>query len=235
MGSQWINLTDYTVTQQVLFFADAIFWAVTYLLVIYYARKYKFFGIPVEAAVANIAWELMFSFFFTTELGDLFVWGIRLWLFTDVVMIYFHFKYGAKQVRVPLIKQFFHLASIIGFVFWCWIIYGFATEYGDPIGAGTGYILNIIMSTLFIFLFLAHPEQKALNFPIAFWKGFGTVFVGIGIYLGDTPSPFVIAVASITFMLDLFYMGLTLNREKVIAFIKKNKQDEQISETVLQG
>ncbi|NLR92701.1 transmembrane-type terpene cyclase [Flammeovirga agarivorans] len=225
--TEWINLTDYTVTQQVLFFLDAIFWAVTYILVIYNAKKYKFFGIPAEAAVANIAWEFMFSFVYTTELGQLFVWGIRLWWITDVIMIIYFHKYGAKQVRVPLIKKYFNTTSVIGFVFWCLIIYGWVEQYGDPIGAGTGYVLNIIMSTLFIFLILAHPEEKALNLSIALWKGFGTVFVGVGIFLGDTASPFVVIIAAITFALDMFYAWLTVNKDKIKAWKKKEFSTEK--------
>ncbi|MBB6461117.1 transmembrane-type terpene cyclase [Flammeovirga kamogawensis] len=232
---EYINLSDYTVTQQVLFFLDAIFWAVTYILVIYNAIKYKFFGIPIEAAVANVAWELLFSTVFTTNLGVLFVWGIRLWLITDAVMLFYLHKYGRKQVRVPFIFKNFNWVTSVGFVLWGLVIYGFVMQYGDPIGAGTGYILNIIMSTLFIFLILAHPEEKALSFSIAMWKGFGTVFVGVGIFLGEESSQFVVIIAAITFALDMFYGWLTLNKEKIIEWKKeeiKSKVKIEVEEEV---
>ncbi|PWJ43148.1 transmembrane-type terpene cyclase [Sediminitomix flava] len=211
---KWINLTDYTVNQQILFLVDAICWMVAYGLAARNVIKYKFLEIPLAALVANFAWELVYSFALVTELGLWAVWGIRAWFLMDVFLLYALFKYGRKQVKNPYVLRYFNVIIIGGIIAWSGIIYLFHEEFGDPIGGITGYILNIMMSFLYIMLFFNHPQQKALSLGVAVWKMIGTAVIGVAVWIGDVPQPFVIWLAVITFILDLIYTFLLMNRKK---------------------
>ncbi len=183
----WINLQDYTVLQQVLFFLDAVFWVITYILVERNVRKYRYVGIPYMAVCCNIAWEFIWSFFFQTNLGPFFEWGIRLWFLIDLYLLYRLMQYGAKQTDNPFLKAYFKPMILFFALVYGVLMYMFTKQYGDPIGATTGYFINLVMSIGFIFLFLSQPSQKALSLDIALFKMLGTGFVGVGIYLAMCP------------------------------------------------
>jgi len=220
-----INFTDYNQTQQFFFFADAIFWIVTYILIERNVRRYKYVGIPYITVIDNAAWEFVWSFFLVTQLGEFFVWGIRIWFFIDLFIVYRCFQYGRKQVTNPVIKKHFTAIFIFGVVAWSFLFYAFAKTFNDPIGAGTGYSINFFMSIMYIYFFLCQPEQKAYSLDVAIFKMFGTGFVGVGVYFGNTPNRYVITIAIITLIIDLIYCGLIVKRDKIIQL--KNQSTAQ--------
>ena len=212
----WINLEQFSKTQQVLYFLDAIFWVAVYVLVEINVKKYKYVAIPAFSVTHNVAWEFVWSFMYKTELGELFVWGIRAWFLTDVWLVYRLWQYGDKQVSHPYLKKHFHLLMPIFILGWIVLFNSFLQQYPDPIGATTGYAVNLIMSLLYVNLFFQNPAQPALTLSIAVCKMFGTGFVGVGVWLGNTSAPFVIALAILTFIVDIWYCYLLMNRTKFI-------------------
>lgn len=211
-----INLTEYTKFQQVLFFLDALFWFITYALIERNVRKYKYIGIPAFSVMHNIAWEFTWSFLFVTQLGDFFVWGIRIWFITDVLLLVRLLQFGRKQLTNKWLIDNFTWLTFLGVGFWIALYCGFLYQYSDPIGAVTGYAINVIMSLLFIGLFLKQPEQKALSLDIAIFKMFGTGFVGFALAIGDEKVPFVVVMAILTFIIDMTYCVMLMNRKKFI-------------------
>ena len=210
----WINLVDFTVTQQILFGISTIFWAITYILVEINARKYKYVGIPAGVLVANVAWEFVFSFIFATQLGELFVWGTRIWFLMDVLLFYRLWSYGYKQVDNVNILKYFKPLLVFSVVAWIGIIYAFVKEFTDPIGAVTGYGINVLMSALYILLFFRQNHEPALSKNIAWLKMLGTIPIGLAVAIGHQASILVLVFALITLLLDCFYIFLLHNRSK---------------------
>ncbi|WP_027002369.1 hypothetical protein [Hugenholtzia roseola] len=220
----WINLKDYTLLQQSFFILDTLFWLVVYVLVEYKAQKYKYVGIPAMALAANIGWEFVWSWVLVTDLGELFVWGARLWFFFDVLLFYRLMQYGDKQISNFFLKKYFKLWVSLAVVMWAALIYTFTVQFGDPIGGTTGYILNLMMSILFIVLFLSNPKEKALSLGIAWCKMIGTVLIVISFWVGAGEFPFVTVIGIATFLIDLCYIALLSNRQKIVSVLAQNQK-----------
>src|SRR5215471_20709561 len=102
-----VNTTDYTPQQLILFGIAAAYWVWVYIVVIIDIGRYKFVGIPVLAVCANIAWEMLWSFRFVTNMGMFFEWGYRAWFILDVYIFYSLFRYGKKQFSDPVLQKNF--------------------------------------------------------------------------------------------------------------------------------
>ncbi|MCC5944516.1 MAG: hypothetical protein JJT94_06240 [Bernardetiaceae bacterium] len=211
----WINLEDFTLAQQILFILDTLFWLAVYVLIERSTQKYKYVGMPAMALAANIGWEFVWSWVLVTNLGELFVWGARLWFFFDVLLFYRLMQYGQKQVTNVYLKKYFKLWVSLSVVAWAFLIYSFTVQFGDPIGGTTGYILNLMMSVLFIVLYLSNPKQKSWSISVAWCKMIGTVLIVISFWVGKMYYPFITTIGIITFMIDMTYIVLLYQRKKM--------------------
>jgi hypothetical protein len=89
---------------------------------------------------------------------------------------------------------------------------------GPLLGAGyAGFLINLVMSLLFIRMFYRRPDLKGQNLFIALTKCIGTIAitilvgaVGIVRLGGNVPSIFVIGI--VTFFIDVWYCILVNSR-----------------------
>jgi hypothetical protein len=207
MDQSIINLADYTITQHILFALGCLLWVITYLIVIKNIRKYQFIEIPIIAVTANFAWEFLWSFVFMTDMGLLYVWGYRLWFFLDCYIVFGLFMYGYKQIEVDSLRT--KSALWIAFAMACsfYMLYYYIERYDAPLshmGAYSGYILNVMMSALYIPLLL-RMRDKPFSQLAAWCKGVGTFLISIFCYL-KFEDPFLISMCVVTTLLDVIYI-----------------------------
>jgi hypothetical protein len=219
MDRPFINTTDYTSPQLILFGIAALYWIWVYIAVIKDITKNKFVGIPVLAVCANIAWELLWSFRFHTNMGELFQWGYRAWFIMDVVILYSVFRYGKIQFSDPMLKKNF--TPIVIFTCLCWVagIYAFTIEYADPIGAISAYLVNVHMSAIYILLILQFPKEKSLSISTAWHKMLGTALTSVFCFWVFPNAYFMLTMTVITFILDIAYIF-------IVTYYKKKPPDE---------
>ncbi|MBL4715397.1 MAG: hypothetical protein JKX95_02090 [Bacteroidia bacterium] len=209
--SSLINLQDYTVTEHVMFAVGCLLWVFTYVIVIKNIIKHQFVEVPVVAICANFSWEFLWSFVFQTNMGELYVWGYRVWFLMDCFIIYGLFKYGDKQVSIDSIKKFFK--PVTAFCLLCWFVtlYFYIKNYDAPfthMGAYSGYILNVMMSALYITLILRMKDSIGSFSYLAGWfKGVGTLLITIFCFLHFTDG-FLLTMCVITGILDATYIYL---------------------------
>ena len=215
LNQPFINTTDYSVPQLVLFGVAALYWVWVYIAVIRDIIRHKFIGIPVLAVCANIAWELLWSFRFQTNMGELFQWGYRIWFVMDVFIFYSVIRYGKIQFSDPYLKKNFPL--IVWFTFLGWVagIYAFTMNYADPIGAISAYLVNAHMSAIYILLILKFPKEKALSVSTAWHKMLGTALTSVFCFWAFPGSWFMLTMTVITFILDMAYIALVTKLKKV--------------------
>jgi hypothetical protein len=206
----FINTVDYSPGQLILFGIAAAFWVLVYIIVIRDIVKHKFIGIPVLAVCANIAWEFLWSMRFYTNMGALFEWGYRAWFILDLFIFYSMIRYGKIQFTDPRLQKNFLL--IIFFAFICWVagIFAFTTQYQDPIGAVTAYLVNAHMSALYILLILKFPLEKSLTVSTAWYKMLGTSLTSIFCFWAFPHAYFMLTMTVVTFVLDITYIYLVM-------------------------
>ncbi len=208
MDHSIINLQDYTITQHVLFALGCLLWVVTYIVVIKAIRTHQFIEIPIVAVTANFAWEFLWSFVFMTDMGLLYVWGYRLWFFLDCYIIYGLFLYGYKQMQLPQMRGRSAVWILFSLACSFAMLYFYIDRYDAPLshmGAYSGYILNVMMSALYIPLLLRMRSVGKFSRLAAWCKGVGTLLISIFCVL-KFQDPFLISMCVVTTFLDAIYI-----------------------------
>jgi len=121
----WINTVRYSVPSLIIFGLGCVLWLIAYLGILVDVRRNKFVGIPAAAVVANVSWEVIWSFVYRGDTGWLLVEGYRGWVFLDFVIVYCLFRYGPTQVLNPALRKYFRPAVAFGIVSWLMALYYF--------------------------------------------------------------------------------------------------------------
>ena len=107
---------------------------------------------PFVIAVGNISWEYIWSFCYHPNTGTFYVYGYQASFFLDFYILLMIFKYGSKQIDIPEIKKYFTQILIGLIIIWLPLNYFFVKNgFDTPVGANSGYILNLIISLLSVF------------------------------------------------------------------------------------
>jgi hypothetical protein len=194
---------------------SGICWTIVYIESIRLGFKYKTYAMPFWALALNIAWETVHS-----------IWGYReegmtiqvifnaVWCLFDVGILYTYFKYGQKHFPEFLPKKTIIVWSILALVVSYLLQYLFVAEFGLVKGGSySAFLQNLIMSILFIAMFIQRRGDEGQNLTIAINKFIGTltptILVGIiGLEAFGSPSLFILVIGIIIAFFDLIYIGL---------------------------
>jgi hypothetical protein len=219
--SPWLNLTDYNAMQLIPAFIGSLSWVIVYLLLIRNARRNHFIEMPFFIACGNIAWEFLYGFVFCqyVNMGQIFIWGNRVWFVLDVYIVFvLIFRYGAKQVVTPLLRQYFKgivVAAVLGFtvLFYALVASGFDnaplwSSGAVRLGGISAYLLNIGISTLYIGLYVRAYRTEIFSTATAWLKMIGTAMFTVFFWQIDPHNYFLQALAIIVSVLDISYLVL---------------------------
>jgi hypothetical protein len=205
----WINTTDYTPLELALFALGCLGWVVVYLIVAKNIIRHHFVEIPWAAVAANVAWEFVWSFVYETNMGRLFGLGYEIWFFLDVFIVYGVYRYGTNQLSNPKSLPFLRPALVFGIVAWTVLLYFLRKEGYDTItGAISGYILNVMMSALYIVHFLGRGDKEPFSYVAAWSKFFGTGLISVFCFLYWPDKWFLLSMCVIAAVLDVAYIVL---------------------------
>jgi hypothetical protein len=210
MEHHLFNLKDYTIADHVFFAVGCLLWVFTYVIVIRNIVKKQFVEIPLIAICGNFAWEFLWSFVFRTDMGELYVWGYRIWFLLDCYIVYGLLRYGVKQVDRPLFIKHYHLIVTLCLAAWFAILYFYIDKWDAPItrmGANSGYILNVMMSGLFITFYLRFQQPSSFSYLSAWCKGVGTILITVFCFLHFNDG-FLLSMCIVTGILDVVYIYL---------------------------
>lgn len=216
--SHWLNCSDYTAVQISLVLIGTVFWLIAYAWIAVRAYRTGFVEMPYVAAAANIAWEFVWAFVFVTNLGYLFVIGLRAWFFFDLAIFWFSWKYSANQITAPRLKNKFHTVFLINIAVWAIFFVTFKPGIYDKLmGATSAYISQVLMGVLYIYLYFDVKEKPAirLSAAIATCKLLGTLPMGVFVFLRFADDHFLLTLAIASSLLDILYFILIVtDREK---------------------
>lgn len=203
--NDWVNTKDYTVAQLIWNGVGCCFWLFTYIALIKNIIKKKFVEMPFLIAVGNISWEFIWGFFFHPTTGRLFALSYQGGFLLDVFIFYNVFRYGYKQTNIPEIQKYFKLILIFLLLFWIPLNYFFVVQgFDTPIGANSGYILNLIISCLYPFLLLRNNPAD-FSQTVAWCKFIGTGCITVSVFLIYPRNYFVQILGAACFVLDLSF------------------------------
>jgi hypothetical protein len=188
-------------------------WTVVYILIIVRSWRDKTYGMPYWALAFNFSWELIFSFFLSSNLPDhqLQIIINRVWLAFDVFILVAYFRYGKKEwpsaVPRSLFIPYSVLVMIIGFFF----VYLISVELDHSRGKYAAFIQNLMMSWLFIAMLNRRRNTSGQSIGIASFKLVGTLAPTL-IY--GLKSNFVLFLGLSCFIADLIYLLLLIGMSR---------------------
>lgn len=208
MSQPLLNLEDYTITEHLFFGIGCLLWIVVYFIVIKNIVQKQFIEVPFITVCGNISWEFLWSWIFITDMGSLFVWGYRIWFFMDCYIVYGLFRYGYKQIDLPQLSSRARLMAVASIAGWLLLLYFYIKNYDAPIshmGAYSGFILNLLISALYITLYLRMGNRALFSLPAAWAKGLGTGLISVFCFLHFTDW-FLLSMCLVNALLDAVYI-----------------------------
>ncbi|WP_052356855.1 transmembrane-type terpene cyclase [Faecalimicrobium dakarense] len=197
---------------------SGLFWIITYILIIKKSVKDKTYGMPFLAMCLNLSWEFVFAFIYKSDIFHQIVCFI--WFILDLIIACTFFKYGYKDFKkkYSLSKiSFFVLivfTLISSFVFMILAPLDFSILFDGDILQAAGFIAyfqNLLMSILFVLMFLERRNLKGQSIFIAIFKWLGTLSVSIMSLSGMVSSnPTELFVIFLIQFFDILYIYLLL-------------------------
>lgn len=169
---------------------------------------------PLVTVGANITWEFLKSFVFLTDMGHFYNIAYAGWFFLDVYITYGMFRYGNKLVA-DSIKPYY--VGLMAFNLVAWLVgQYFFMKMGidDVVGAFSAFIINLVISAMYISIILTTPFYKMFSKTVAWAKMFGTGLVGVFAFMHWPQNYLLLTMGIIIFMMDAFYTYLLYQKQK---------------------
>ena len=189
-----------------LLISSGIFWTLTYLLILRRGFADKNYGMPMLALCANLSWEFIFAFIYPHPYPQRIINYI--WLTFDLGLLAQYFYYGRKAFTVNLPGQLFYPNFILSLLFSALTIIFISIEFDEYIGYYAAFGQNLLMSALFIHMFLKRNSASGQSVYIALFKMIGTIFASIIFYLYFPTSYLLILLYFGIFIYDFIYFYL---------------------------
>lgn len=173
---------------------------------------------PFLAMCLNLSWEFVFAFIYKTNLFHQIV--CLIWYVLDLIIACAFFKYGYKDFKKKyslnkisfLVLIVFTLISSFIFMILAPLDFGILFD-GDILQTAgfIAYFQNLLMSILFVLMFLERRNLKGQSIFIAIFKWLGTLSVSImnlsGMISLNSTELFVIFLIQV---FDILYIYLLL-------------------------
>jgi hypothetical protein len=210
MNHPLLNLKDYSPLEHVCFAVGCFLWIVVYFFTLRNLRRIRFIEIPIATVCGNIVWEFLWSWVFHTDMGELYQWGYRIWFFMDLFIVWGCFRYGDKQISIPALRRLAPRLMAFGILAWAPVLYFYIDRYDAPIshmGAYSGYILNVMISALYLPLALRLGDWSLFSYPASWCKAVGNLLINVFCFLHFTDG-FLLSLCVLTTVFDALFLVL---------------------------
>lgn len=197
---------------------SGLFWIITYILIINKSVKDKTYGMPFITMCLNLSWEFVFAFIYKSDIFHQIV--CLIWYILDLIIACTFFKYGYKDFKKKYsLNKISFLVLIVftliySFIFMVLAPLDFSILFDGDILQSAGFIAyfqNLLMSILFVLMFLERRNLKGQSIFIAIFKWLGTLSVSIvnlsGLVSSNSTELFVIFLIQV---FDILYIYLLL-------------------------
>lgn len=191
---------------------SGIAWTTVYVAAIVIGLRHKTYAMPIAALGLNIAWEWIYAVHDLMFDPQIQAYVNLTWAIGDVIILYTFFRYGRKELPPFVTKPLFigWGLAVLGTSFALQFL--FIAEFGMEgmlAAQYSAFLQNLLMSGLFIAMFIARRGARGQSLVIAVAKWLGTLAPTIlfGV-MGN--SPFILGIGLLCSVFDLIYIGLLM-------------------------
>jgi hypothetical protein len=195
--------------------ASGILWGLTYVLVIRRALRDKIYAMPLAAMCANLVWEFIYTFVFKPSGSGFEYWAAFIvnlvWFLLDVGILWTWLKYW--QADYPsTIPGSWHLPMLFaGLLTASAVLVGIQLQFdGNPPGGISSFAQNLMMSILFISMWIRRGDDRGQSVGIAVSKMLGSAFASLYFLMTGFTTFYWVSLFVLIFCYDLFYLWLVL-------------------------
>jgi hypothetical protein len=188
-------------------------WTIVYIESIRVGFQQKTYAMPIAALGLNIAWEWTYAVSdLASDAAQLQAWVNLLWALADVVILITFFRYGRSEFPGFVSNRLFVVGGVAVIATSFLIQWLFIAQFGNATHQAaqyTAFLQNLLMSALFIAMFVARRGPRGQSMIIAVAKWIGTLAPTILFGFLDG-SLFVIGIGLLCSVFDLAYIGLLI-------------------------
>jgi len=198
-----------------LILASGIAWTIVYIEAIRVGFRERTYAMPAVALGLNFAWEWTYAvhnlvFDPSVQGGINLVWGIA-----DAVIVYTFFRYGRAEFPSFVTPRMFAGLSVLLFGMSFAVQWLFLAKFGAEDAAGySAFLQNLLMSALFIAMFVARrgPRGQSVTIAVAKWLGTLAPTILFGALKDD--GGFLLGLGIMCSVLDLAYIWLCVGAKR---------------------
>lgn len=187
-------------------------WTIVYIEAIRLGIKYKTYAMPIAALGLNIAWEWTYAAYDLMHNPQLQAYVNLVWALADILILYTFFRFGRREFPKLVSRPLFiswGIAIIASSFIIQWLFIAEFGIAGSKSAAYSAFLQNLLMSGLFIAMFVARRGPRGQSLTIAISKWIGTLAPTI-LFGFITGSHFVIGIGLLCSLFDLAYIGLLI-------------------------
>ncbi|MFE4543620.1 hypothetical protein [Arthrobacter sp. NPDC056727] len=183
-------------------------WTAVYVEAIRLGFRERTYAIPAAALALNFAWEAIYaSRSVATGLSAQGVFNI-VWGLADVLIVYTFLRFGRAELPAWITRPLFiGWAVLLGLTSFA-VQLLFVAEFGwDDATKYAAFLQNLLMSGLFIAMFVSRGSGRGQSLVIAVAKWIGTLAPTI-VYGGYGNSALILGLGALCSVFDLTYIAL---------------------------
>lgn len=200
---------------------QAIFWSLTYILLIIHSLFYKNHGIPLTAMVLNFAWKTvaLHNSIFATAFSYTLIVHIA-WFSLDMIMVVLFLVYETKIFENICRKLCFLCAYIVSTI--CLV---FLFKHGYMLLSC--FAIDLIMAAAFLLhVLMEYPNRNPLIYLIGFSKLLGDLYAWY--YYKD--NLYIHEIGTCVFIFNVFYIMILAAQDCPLAFPHGRNCPKEVSD-----
>jgi hypothetical protein len=189
---------------------SGVAWTVVYVAAIRIGFQQKTYAIPAAALALNIAWESIYGTHGLVANLSVQTFVNLAWAVADLLIIYTFLRFGRRELPGFVSRPMFITWNILIFATAYIVQWLFIVEFGwSDAPRYAAFLQNLLMSGLFIAMFVARggPRGQSLIIAIAKWIGTLAPTIAFGALAG---SVLILGLGILCSVFDLAYLGLLL-------------------------
>ncbi|HEY6682973.1 MAG TPA: hypothetical protein VI030_08375 [Propionibacteriaceae bacterium] len=189
---------------------SGVAWTVVYVVSIRIGFQQKTYAIPAAALALNIAWESIYATHGLAADMSVQTFVNVAWAVADLFILYTFLRYGRRELPGFVSRPMFIMWSILLFATAYIVQLLFIAEFGwSDASRYAAFLQNLLMSGLFIAMFVARggPRGQSIIIAVAKWIGTLAPTIAFGALAG---SALILGLGILCSVFDLAYLGLLL-------------------------
>lgn len=193
---------------------SGIAWTIVYIEAIRIGFTQRTYAIPVAALGLNIAWEWLYAAVGVAQGGSVQTAVNIAWGLADVAVLVTFFRFGYREFSSRLGGPAFYAGSGALVAASVAVQILFLTEFGTRLApVYAAFLQNLLMSGLFIAMFISRGGSRGQSLVLAISKWLGTLAPTVQLGL-LSPWAFVLGVGLLCSAFDLAYIALLVRARR---------------------